>query len=198
MFIWTRQWIFWPWFIGCLKRSPGRGGPQRLLQQQGRWRLCGEAQGSALLCTEGMETRPLEMQESVLPQSDHLRKCSKPHHTHIHIKLEPLSNFSTIQNVRTCKLSRHLKVCFIQNIRKVKCGVKWKYQMAVRALMIHACARGEKGSIRRSVCVCCENATVWPYTYMGPVLWSVPLELGGYLWGLVCPSAYSLPSSCWL
>lgn len=35
-------------------------------------------------------------------------------------------------------------------------------------------------------------------TYMGPVQWSVLLERGGYLWGSVWPSAYSLPSSCWL
>lgn len=34
-------------------------------------------------------------------------------------------------------------------------------------------------------------------SHMGPVLWSALLELGGYLWDSECPSAYSLPSSCW-
>lgn len=88
------------------------------------------------------------------------------------------------------------------------CGVKWKHWMHKRhwtgsQCSNEACMCWRWISLfpcyrRQCVCMCCEKATMWPYTYMGPVLWSVPLELGGYLWGSACPSAYSLPSSCWL
>lgn len=159
------------------------------------------------------------MRESVLPLLGHLRKHKTTHadtQTRMWSTPDPSSNQIKPKNHNTewikiyfylSKLSKSTGFeTSIQNIRKVKRAVKWKYSMRKIQNSNDACMCWRWISLwirilcyrRQTVCMYSEKATTCPYTYMGPVLWSVPLELGGYLWGSACPSAYSLPSSCWL
>lgn len=78
----SRKTLFWP----------GHGGRQQQRQQQGRWTLCGEDQGSAQWCTVDKGTRPQVKQGSTLPPSGHLQRHTM---TTTHANMDNSNHFHT-------------------------------------------------------------------------------------------------------